>query len=187
MTKENDDKLLEFLLKYQKKEESTTSALNLLGTPEYLDEKRKKRAQKRKEAEFEESVDEILSLEKEREETINRLLKMMLKKTELDVDMKQQIKSYVNNLKEGFKDFYKKERKLIDAVKKEYQKKLKELDKKIDENIASAKKLQQANFELITQRRRYEQSCTIYNNKVDELNQKIREYNDKIMKINEGR
>lgn len=187
MTNEKDDELLKFLMKHTGEEkEPSGSASGFLGV-EHLEEKKKRRRKLAKEQEFEESVDEILSLEREREETINQLLKMMLKKTELDVDMKQQIKIYVNNLEEGFKDFYAKERKLIDGVKKTYQKKLKELDKKIDENIASAKKLQQANFELINQRRRYEQTCGIYNDKVDELNVLIRQYNDKIIKLNEQR
>lgn len=187
MTKE-DKKVLEWMKKLaEAKEEPRGSLLGIIGTPEHFEDLRKKRKGKREDREFEESVNAVIEGEKLREEKLTELLELMVEKSKLDIDMKKQIKGYVDNLQKGFKEFYAKQMKTITLLKKKYQSKIKSLDKHIDDYVASIKKLEQAIFEANSSRIRLEQTIQIHNNKIGELNLLIRQYNERITKLNEQR
>lgn len=175
----DDEKLLKFIAKHTKEEESSGSALGIVGTAR-IDELRKKRARKQEDKKFYESVDAILKAhesDETREAKIDELLNMMIKKSKLDVDMKEEVVTYVKELQKNFKAFYAREKKVIESLKKQYRAKIKILDE-------SFERLEQAILEALSSQNRLEQSIALHNLAIEEVNKKIHEYNDKAMELN---
>lgn len=179
----SEDEKIEKWLREREEPKSKGSVTGFLGTEPY-DEIRKKRAKKRKDMEFEESIDEVVEVEKEQAEKINDLLDLMIQKGKLDIDLKKEILGVVDRFQKAYAEFMKKEAKRINVLKKAYVAKTKALNKELKKYDKLLEKEQQQIFEWKSSHTQLRQSITIYEKEMQKAIELQREYNALITELN---
>lgn len=179
----SEEEKIQKWLREREEPKSKASVTGFLGTAIH-DEIRKKRAKKRKDLEFEESIDEILETQGEQEQKINELLDMMLEKGKLDIDLKKEILGVVDRFQKAYAEFMKKEAKRINVLKKAYVAKTKALDKELKKYDKLLEKEQQQIFEWKSSHTQLRQSITIYEIEQKKAIELQREYNKLITELN---